>query len=387
MNQKVIDPVALSQELIACPSITPKEAGALDVLEKHLNNLGFDVIRKTFSQDGHDDVENLYASYGKGTPHFNFAGHLDVVPTGDLTAWRHDPFSATIEDGKLYGRGAADMKTGVACFTAAVSSFISKDFDGKISLLITMDEEGPAVNGIVKMLPFLKEKNEIFDSCLLGEPSNPDVFGEYFRIGRRGTLSAKITINGKQGHVAYPDKADNPITKLMQILSELKTHKLDEGNDFFPPSNLEVTGLYCDNSAENVIPNSCQAQLNIRYNTEHTAEELQTWIKNIVANYAKDYKVTFNHNGSPFVSQKDSPLVQAIMQGVSSVLGKPPKADTGGGTSDGRFIKDYCDVAEFGIVGDTNHQIDEHVKIDDIIALKDCYLAILNHYFSKGSSQ
>ncbi len=381
-----IDPIALSQKLIACPSVTPLEAGALDVLEKYLKDLGFDIIRKVFSQDGYDDVENLYASYGSGSPHFNFAGHLDVVPTGDLSAWQYDPFSATIQDGKLYGRGAADMKTGVACFVSAISSFIKEEFEGKISLLITMDEEGPAVNGIVKMLPFLKEKGEVFDACLLGEPSNPDIFGEYFRIGRRGTLSAAFTIEGKQGHVAYPEKADNPITRLMKILSELKTHKLDDGNEFFPPSNLEVTGVYCDNKAENVIPNSCRAQLNIRYNTEHTAEELKTWIEQTICAYASDYQLTFNHNGDPFVSQKGSSLVRAIEQGVALVLGKPPKGDTGGGTSDGRFIKDYCDIAEFGIVGDTNHQINEHVKLDDIIALKDCYLAILNHYFNKESA-
>lgn len=378
----MLDPVKISQEFIRCPSVTPKEAGALDILQDYLTGMGFKVHRITFSEPGYEDVQNIYAEIGSGSPHLCLAGHLDVVPTGDENLWTHPPFAAEIVDDKLYGRGAADMKTGVATFVSAAYEFLQNPFNGTLSFLVTMDEEGPAVNGIPKMLKWMEDNNKKPDACLLSEPSNPDVFGELYRIGRRGTLTTHLTVNGIQGHIAYPDKTDNPITRLVNIVKELKETKLDDGNAFFPPSNLEVTGFYTDNKAENVIPSSARIMFNIRYNTEHTAESLQKWISGVVAKYAKDYKISFNANGDPFIAPKDSPLVKALEAGAKKVLGHSPKADTGGGTSDGRFIKNICPVAEFGIVAATNHQIDEHVLVADIHKLHQCFVAIFKEYFA-----
>ncbi len=377
-----IDAVKLTQDFIRCPSITPKEAGSLDILEKYLSALGFKIWRKTFQEKGYEDVENLYARIGEGSPHLCLAGHLDVVPTGDEKLWSHPPFAAHIDNGHLFGRGAADMKSGVACLVSAAQEFLTADFKGSLSFLITMDEEGPAVNGIPKMLGWMKEQGETPDACLLAEPSCPDIFGEAYKIGRRGTLSAHLTVKGVQGHVAYPDKADNPITRLVKILDALKAHKLDNGHENFPPSNLEVTRIYTDNKAENVIAASAEAGFNIRYNTHHSAESLQQWITDIVKSYTHDYALIFKPNGDPFLAPSDSLLAQAIENGVEKVMGQKPKAETTGGTSDGRFIKDICPVAEFGIVGATNHKIDENVKIEDIYKLHQCYVEIFKQFFA-----
>ncbi len=376
-----IDPVKLTQEFINCPSVTPKEAGALDVLESYLTPMGFAVERITFSEEGYEDVENLYAKIGEGSPHLCLAGHLDVVPAGNEELWGSPPFYATIKDGLLFGRGAADMKSGVACLVSAVQEFLKQDFQGSLSFLITMDEEGPAVNGIPKMLKWMTQKGEKPDACLLAEPSCPNIFGEAYKIGRRGTFSAHIKVNGVQGHVAYPDKADNPITRLVNILAELKNHKLDDGHAHFPPSNLEVTRIYTDNRAENVIASDAEAFLNIRYNTHHSAASLQSWITEVINKYASDYAVVFNPNGDPFLAPQDSPLALAIEEGVERIMGQKPEGQTTGGTSDGRFIKDICPTAEFGIVGDTNHKINEHVKIEDIYKLHQCYGEILKLFF------
>ncbi|MFV0431952.1 MAG: succinyl-diaminopimelate desuccinylase [Alphaproteobacteria bacterium] len=378
----MLDPIKITQELIRCPSVTPNEAGSLDVLEKYLKEMGFDIHRMTFSEDGYEDVQNLYAEIGSGSPHLCLAGHLDVVPTGDESLWTHPPFGAEIVDGHLYGRGAADMKSGVAAFISAVYEFLQQPFKGTISFAITLDEESVAINGTPKLLKWMKENNKKPDACLLSEPSCPDVFGESYRMGRRGTMTTRLTVHGVQGHIAYPDKTDNPITRLTNIVKELKDTRLDDGNDFFPPSNLEVTGFYTDNKAENVIPSSANIMFNIRYNTEHTKESLQEWITSVVKKYAQDYDMSFHPNGDPFIAPKDSSLVKAIEAGVSKVLGSVPKADTGGGTSDGRFIKDICSVAEFGIVAATNHQIDEHVKVEDIQKLHHCFVAIFKEFFA-----
>ncbi len=380
--QKKIDPVALTQEFIRCPSITPIEAGALDILEEYLSALGFKIWRKVFTQEGYENVENLYARLGNGAPHLCLAGHLDVVPSGCENLWQFPPFSATIKDGLLFGRGAADMKSGVACLVSAVQEFLIDEFKGSISFLITMDEEGPAVNGIPKMLKWMSKQGEKPDACLLAEPSCPNTFGEAYKIGRRGTLTTYLKINGIQGHVAYPDKADNPLTRLVKILNLLKETKLDDGHEDFPPSNLEITRIYTDNKAENVIAANAEAFFNIRYNTHHSSESLQKWIIDVVEKYAKNYDISFKPNGDPFLAPKDSRLAQSIEKGVACILKQKPKAQTTGGTSDGRFIKDICPVAEFGIVGDTNHKIDEYVKVEDIYKLHQCYVEILKYFFS-----
>ncbi len=379
--QKLTNPVELTKELINCPSVTPIEAGALDILEYHLKAMDFKVYRQVFSQEGYADVENLYAKRGEASPHLCLAGHLDVVPAGDEKLWDSPPFSATIKDGKLYGRGAADMKSGVACLLSAAQEFLRQDFNGSLSFLVTMDEEGPAVNGIPKMLKWMEQQGENPDACLLAEPSCPNIFGEAYKIGRRGTFSTYLKIKGVQGHVAYPDKADNPLTRLVKILDELKSHKLDDGHAHFPPSNLEVTRIYTDNTAENVIASDGEAFFNIRYNTHHTAQTLQKWITEVIEKHASDYDVIFNPNGDPFLAPQNSLLAQAIEKGVERVMGKKPAAETTGGTSDGRFIKDICPVAEFGIVGDTNHKINEHVNVEDIYKLHQCYVEVLKCFF------
>lgn len=374
-----IDPITLSQKLIRCPSVTPADAGALDVLEEALTSIGFKCTRLPFTENGTPDIDNLFARRGTKGPHICYAGHTDVVPTGDLNDWKHDPFAAIIEDGILYGRGASDMKCGIASFVTAVSEIAN--FDGSISLLITGDEEGPAINGTVKMLKWLEENNQVPDVCIVGEPTNTNEIGEMAKIGRRGSLNGAIIVNGTQGHVAYQHLADNPIPKLVKILDNLSDWEIDKGNDFFDPSNLEIVTIDVGNSASNVIPMSATAKFNIRFNSEQTAEKLSQKIKQICDTHSGDYILDINVSGDAFLTPKGE-LSDLIEEAILEVTGKTVEFSTTGGTSDARFIKNYCPVIEFGLINKTIHKVNECAKVSDIILLKDIYLSIIRKFFS-----
>ncbi|MDP3547932.1 MAG: succinyl-diaminopimelate desuccinylase, partial [Phreatobacter sp.] len=359
------DPVALTRALVQCPSVTPDEGGALAALEAVLKPAGFTVERMTFSEPGTPDVENLYARIGAGAPYLLFAGHTDVVPPGDAGQWRHGPFAGEVENGELHGRGAVDMKGGIACFLAAALDHLAARGGrpkGSIGFLITGDEEGPSVNGTVKVLEWAHARGERFDHCIVGEPSNPQALGDMIKIGRRGSLSAVITVEGRQGHVAYPQRAANPIPVLIDILSRLTAKPLDAGNAHFQPSNLEVTSVDVGNAATNVIPQKALARLNIRFNDEQTLDGLKTWIEGIAAAAAKPGivpSVAYARGNSQSFITKPGPFVEMISDTIAEVTGRRPELSTSGGTSDARFIKDYCPVIEFGLVGQTMHAVDE----------------------------
>ena len=383
-----MDPIGLAQDLIRCPSVTPEDAGALDVLQSSLESMGFDCTRLPFSEPGTPDVDNLFAKWGEGRPHLCFAGHTDVVPVGDLDAWSVDPFAAEIRDGLLIGRGATDMKGAIAAFVSAVSRFQearSGAVTGAISFLITGDEEGPGINGTKKMLAWLQDQGDRIDHCLVGEPTNPKILGDMVKIGRRGSLNAVIRVEGVQGHVAYPHLAHNPVPPLLKILSALTSHTLDEGNDHFQASNLEVTSVDVGNMATNVIPAQAEARLNIRFNDEHTGADLCGWIdetcQKAVGGTELRVSNTFDVTGDAFVTAPGvfSDLISAA---VKAKYGKAPELSTSGGTSDARFIKDYCPVAEFGLIGATMHKVDECVAVSDIEDLSDIYFDILDGYFA-----
>jgi succinyl-diaminopimelate desuccinylase len=378
-----IDAVKLTQDLVRCPSVTPHEVGVLSVLQNALLPLGFVCRRMPFSDASTPDIDNLVATIGNGARHFAFAGHLDVVPAGDEAAWDYPPFAAEIHDGILYGRGSADMKSGVAAFAAACDLFLQRrghDFGGQISLIITGDEEGPAINGTTKMMQQLQAENALPDVCLVGEPTCPDILGEAMKIGRRGSLTAYMTVQGVQGHVAYPDKADNPIHRLVKALTELTAEPLDDGNAYFPPSTLAVTTVDVGNPATNVIPASVSATLNVRFNTEHTAESLKTWLTRVVTDHAPTAHIRFECSAEPFVTPPGA-LSELVAEAVLAVTGRQPELSTSGGTSDARFIKSYCPVVEFGLVGKTIHKVNEHTPVQDISDLAQIYLRILERYF------
>lgn len=374
-----IDPVALSQDLIRCPSVTPNDAGALDALEKALTSIGFQCTRLPFCEEGTPDIDNLFARRGTKEPHICYAGHTDVVPIGDPNDWKHDPFAATIEDGILYGRGTSDMKCSIAAFVAAVSEI--DNFDGSISLLITGDEEGPAVNGTVKMLKWLKDNNQLPDACIVGEPTNTNEIGEMAKIGRRGSLNGSLTVHGTQGHVAYQHLADNPIPRLVKILNALNDWEIDQGNEFFAPSNLEVVTIDVGNDASNVIPMNATAKFNIRFNSEQNSEKLTRIITEICNLYSDRHTLDINVSGDSFLTPKGD-LSDLIENAIRDVIGKTVEFSTTGGTSDARFIKNYCPVIEFGLINKTIHQVNECAKVSDIILLKDIYLALIRKYFS-----
>lgn len=374
-----IDPVALSQDLIRCPSVTPNDAGALDALEKALTSIGFQCTRLPFCEEGTPDIDNLFARRGTKEPHICYAGHTDVVPIGDPNDWKHDPFAATIEDGILYGRGTSDMKCSIAAFVAAVSEI--DNFDGSISLLITGDEEGPAVNGTVKMLKWLKDNNQLPDACIVGEPTNTNEIGEMAKIGRRGSLNGSLTVHGTQGHVAYQHLADNPIPRLVKILDALNDWEIDQGNEFFAPSNLEVVTIDVGNDASNVIPMNATAKFNIRFNSEQNSEKLTRIITEICNLYSDRHTLDINVSGDSFLTPKGD-LSDLIENAIRDVIGKTVEFSTTGGTSDARFIKNYCPVIEFGLINKTIHQVNECAKVSDIILLKDIYLALIRKYFS-----
>jgi succinyl-diaminopimelate desuccinylase len=379
-----VDPVALARALIACPSVTPADEGALDVLQAALEGLGFTSHRLTFDEPGTEPVDNLYARLGDGAPNFCFAGHTDVVPVGDAAAWSADPFGAEIVDDVLYGRGAVDMKGAIACFAAAVARFLAARggrFEGSISLLITGDEESVAINGTRKVLEWMAENGETIDACVVGEPTNRETLGDMVKIGRRGSISGKLTVRGTQGHVAYPQLADNPVPRLVKTLAALDDRVLDEGTEHFQPSNLEVTTIDVGNAAGNVIPAEAMAEFNIRFNDHHTGASLSEWLHATCAEHAGEHELGLHHSGDAFLTPP-GPLSALMSETVTRVLGVPPELSTTGGTSDARFIKDYCPVAEFGLVGQTMHKVDERVALKELHALTDIYAAVLDAYFT-----
>lgn len=375
------DAVALAQALIRCPSVTPKDAGALDLLENILKPLGFTCTRYPFAE-----VDNLYARLGQDAPNLCYAGHTDVVPPGDVSKWRYDPFNGEISDGKVWGRGASDMKGGIAAYIAAIANLLAGGWmpHGALSLLITGDEEGPAIHGTKKVLAALQDKHEIIDHCLVGEPTNPNRLGEMIKIGRRGSLNGYIYVTGTQGHVAYPHLADNPVPVLLRLLARLSEKKLDDGNAHFQPSNLEITSVDVSNTAHNVIPEMAEARFNIRFNTEHTGDDLLAWInaeiKRAQAGFSGDIKADLSVPGHPFLT-KPCPFTKTLSQAIKTVTHIEPELSTSGGTSDARFITKIAPVAEFGLVGKTIHQINEYAEVYDIETLSEIYKTFLIGYF------
>lgn len=382
------DPIALTQDLVRCPSVTPAEGGALAFLEKTLGAAGFTVHRMTFSEPGSDDVENLYARIGTELPNLVLAGHTDVVPPGDVTAWTHPPFSSEIADGILYGRGTTDMKGGIACMVAAVLDHLAanggKPKKGSISFLITGDEEGIAVNGTPKLLKWCEDKGETFSHCVLGEPSNVAVLGDTIKIGRRGSLNGHLIVTGKQGHVAYPDRAINPVRGIVKLIDAIQSEPLDNGSATFQPSNLEFVSIDVGNKTVNLIPGEARAQFNIRFNDCHTVESLKALLQ-ARAEKASVGKIKFEFkfqpsNAAVFVTQP-GPFTQVVSAAIEEVTGRKPELSTSGGTSDARFITNYCPVVEFGLVGQTMHQIDERVPVQELIDLTAIYRKIIDRYF------
>lgn len=379
------DGLELARALIRRPSVTPRDEGALDVLEAALRSLGFACERMVFAADGADTIDNLYARLGTAAPNFCFAGHTDVVPVGN--GWTTDPFAAHVIDGRLYGRGAADMKSAIAAFVAAVARLLAAGGRpaGSISFLITGDEEGDAVNGTVKMLERLNARGEKLDVCLVGEPTNPTRLGEMIKIGRRGSLTAKLTVHGTQGHSAYPHLADNPIPRLMKMLTAITQSPLDEGSRHFQASTVAITSIDVGNAASNVTPATARAAFNIRFNDLHSGSSLTAWLKSrFDAEAAGHYDLAIKVSGESFLTPP-GPLSTLVADAVKSVLGVTPELSTTGGTSDARFIKDACPVCEFGMVGVSMHKADEHCAVADLENLTAIYHAILARYFAAPS--
>lgn len=376
----------IARDLIRCPSVTPAEGGALAYLEKLLNEAGFETHRVTFSEPGTPDVENLYARIGSGAPHLSFAGHTDVVPTGDETLWRFPPFSAEVAEGRVWGRGACDMKGGIAAFAAAALRYVEQHGKpkGAISLLITGDEEGPAINGTVKLLEWAAARGEKFSHAIVGEPTNPNALGDMIKIGRRGSLNGDIKVVGRQGHSAYPQQADNPIPTLARIVTALSAAPLDEGNVAFDPTRLVVTSFDVGNSARNVIPGEATAKFNVRFNDIWTPETLAARIKEIVAEAARgaDARLTIHPTNSISFRTQRSSFTDLVVAAIERRTGRSPEVSTTGGTSDARFIASYCPVLEFGLVGKTIHATDENVEIADLEKLTEIYEEILERYFA-----
>jgi succinyl-diaminopimelate desuccinylase len=381
----MIDPIALAQALIRCPSVTPADAGALDALTQALAPIGFTCRRMPFEAAGTARIDNLYAKLAGKRPgrHFSFAGHSDVVPVGKREAWSVDPFAAEIIDGRLYGRGAADMKGAIAAFAAAAARFVAKtggNFPGAISLLITGDEEGPSVNGTKPMLDTLSAEDEKFDACLVGEPTNPRRLGEMAKIGRRGSWTGHLTVKGVQGHIAYPHLADNPTHRLARMIVALIDTPLDRGTAHFEPSTLQVSTIDVGNPATNVIPAEARASFNSRFNDSFTLQTLEAEVRRRLDSVGGEYELSAQYHGVSFVTPP-GPLSKLVSDAVKAVTGLTPELSTTGGTSDARFIKDYCPVIEFGLAGATMHKVDENVAITDILQLSDIYERILDSYF------
>lgn len=381
------DPVAIARELVRCRSVTPEDGGALAYLQGVLAKAGFTLHRMTFAEPGTAPIENLYARIGTEKPNLVFAGHTDVVPPGDEAAWRHPPFAGEVAGDKLYGRGAVDMKGGIACFVAAATDYLAanggKPKRGSISLLITGDEESVAVNGTVKLLQWAAERGEKFDHCVLGEPSNVETLGDTIKAGRRGSLNGTLIVTGRQGHVAYPDRADNPIRGLVTLIAALQA-PLDDGSAQFAPSNLEFTSIDVGNPTVNLIPGEARARFNIRYNDHHS----QIALKMLLDRRARDaaagrvhYAIDWQPSNADVFVTKPGPFTDLAAAAIAEVTGRQPKLSTTGGTSDARFIKDYCPVLEFGLVGQTMHSVDECTPVADLVTLTAVYRRIIEKYF------
>ena len=378
-----IDALELARALIRCPSVTPADAGALDTLQAALQGLGFHCHRLMFSENGTPDVNNLYARLGNTAPNFCFAGHTDVVPVGNEAGWTVDPFGAEIIDDVLYGRGATDMKGAIACFVEAISRFVNRrgnNFGGSISLLITGDEEGPSINGTRKVLGWMTEQGETLDACIVGEPTNPSVLGDMVKIGRRGSLSGFLTVHGTQGHTAYPHLADNPLSRLVPMLAAITAEQLDEGTDHFQPSNLQLTTVDVGNTATNIIPGSARATFNIRFNDLHSSDSIIDWVRGKFDAVGGEYEVDFQRTGEAFLTPPGA-LSDLLTSAVARTTNRTPDLSTTGGTSDARFIKDFCPIAEFGLISQTMHKTDERVALSDLAKLTDIYEAVLDGYF------
>jgi succinyl-diaminopimelate desuccinylase len=373
----------LCRALVRCASVTPEDGGALGVLEATLKQAGFATHRLTFSEPGTPDVGNLYVRYGTSAPFLVFAGHTDVVPVGDASGWRFAPFAGEVADGAVWGRGTADMKGGVAAFAAAACAFVARrgSDKGSIGFLITGDEEGPAINGTEKLLRWAYEKGERFDHCLVGEPTSADVLGDTIKIGRRGCLNGTLIVAGRQGHAAYPQRADNPIPKLIRLLGALTAAPLDEGTPHFDASNLEIVSVDVGNRAFNVIPAQARARVNVRFNDLWTPETLAAELRRRLDTVGTTFTLEFELCNAPaFLTTLDS-FTKLVTDAVERKTGRRPTISTSGGTSDARFIRAYCPVVEFGLVGATAHMVDEHIAVADIEALAEIYAAILEAYF------
>lgn len=382
------DALTITQNLIRCPSVTPADAGALGVLETLLRAAGFDVHRVTFSEPGTADIDNLYARIGNSAPHICFAGHTDVVPAGDEAAWTHGPFSGDVKDGFLYGRGAVDMKGGIGAAVAATLAYLAANggkSKGSISFLITGDEEDIAVNGTIKLLKWAADRGEKFDHCVLGEPSNVDTMGDCIKIGRRGSLNGTLIVDGVQGHAAYPHRAMNPIPHMAQMITALLADPLDRGNAHFQASNLEFTSVDVGNRASNVIPAQVKAKFNIRYNDIHTEDSLKELIEGRVTkamgNHIKAHIAWEPSNARSFIT-RPGPFIDTVVAAVKEITGRTPDLNTGGGTSDARFITNYCEVVEFGLVGRSMHAVDERTPVADLEQLASIYRGVLDRYFA-----
>jgi succinyl-diaminopimelate desuccinylase len=380
------DPITFARDLLRCRSVTPQEGGALAYLEKTLAGAGFAVHRVTFAEPGTAPVENLHARIGTGTPHLVFAGHTDVVPPGDEARWRHTPFGGEVADGMLFGRGAVDMKGAIACKLAAALDHLAANGGrpkGSISFLITGDEEGIAVNGTVKLLEWAAARGEKFDHCVLGEPTNPKRLGDMVKIGRRGSLNGTLIVAGTQGHVAYPALADNPVRRIVAIMSAVMAEPLDGGSEHFDPSNLEFTSVDVGNTTVNVIPSEARARFNIRFNDRHSQASLHALIEARARAAAPGghFRIDWEPSNADVFLTGPGPFVDLVSDAIADVTGRRPALSTSGGTSDARFIKDYCPVVEFGLVNDTMHKIDERVANSDLVALTAIYRRILDRYF------
>jgi succinyl-diaminopimelate desuccinylase len=381
------DPVALARDLLRCASVTPAEGGALALLAKTLSGAGFSVHRVTFSEPGADDVDNLYARIGTAGPHLVLAGHTDVVPPGDEARWQHPPFAGEIADGMLFGRGAVDMKGAIACELTAVLDYLAVNGGkpkGSISFLITGDEEGIAVNGTMKLLRWAAARGEKFDHCILGEPTNPKELGDMIKIGRRGSLNGTLIVTGTQGHVAYPALADNPVRRIVAIMAAVMAQPLDVGSAHFDPSNLEFTSVDVGNKTVNVIPPEARARFNIRFNDCHTQGSLKALIeaRAHAAAQGGHFRIAWEPSNADVFVTKPGPFVYMVSDAIAEVTGRRPELSTSGGTSDARFIKEYCPVVEFGLVNATMHKIDECVATADLVTLTAVYRRILDRYFT-----
>ena len=380
------DPVAIARELIRCRSVTPDEGGALAYLQGLLSRAGFEVHRAVFAEPGTAPVDNLYARIGRSRPNLLFAGHTDVVPAGNEGAWSHPPFGGEIVGNRLYGRGAVDMKGGIACFVAAAIDYLAAHGGkpkGSISLLITGDEESVAVNGTVKLLKWAAERGESFDHCILGEPSNVGVLGDTIKAGRRGSLNGTLIVTGRQGHVAYPERADNPIRGLMSLMAALQA-PLDKGSEHFSPSHLEFTSVDVGNATVNLIPSEASARFNVRYNDRHSQTALKTLIEHrakVAAGGRVHYSFEWQPSNADVFVTKPGPFTELAVAAIADITGRQPKLSTSGGTSDARFIKNYCPVLEFGLVGQTMHQTDESTPVQDLVTLTAIYRRIVEKYF------